>query len=88
METDWDGDPDALTPDSGAARQAGDDAVEALAKVTAGMASGEQRPEQQEMCRAVGETLVTGRYKILRSLKSGTIVKPDNTVDATPDSKS
>ena len=35
-----------------------------------------------------GETLVTGRYKILRSLKSGTIVKPDNSVDATADAKS
>jgi HlyD family secretion protein len=35
-----------------------------------------------------GETIVTGRYKILRSLKSGTIVKPDNSVDATTDAKS
>ncbi len=26
-----------------------------------------------------GQTIVTGRYKILRSLKSGTAVKPDNT---------
>ena len=31
------------------ARVAGDDAVAALAKVTAQMDSGEQRPEQQEM---------------------------------------
>jgi HlyD family secretion protein len=28
-----------------------------------------------------GDTIVTGRYKILRSLKSGTAVKPDNTPD-------
>ena len=49
------------------ARQAGDDAVEALAKVTAGMASGEQRPEQQEMCRAVGETLVTGTHLVVQA---------------------
>ncbi len=44
------------------ARQAGDDAVAALAKVTAQMASGEQRPEQQEMCQAVAEALVTGTH--------------------------
>jgi ATP-dependent DNA helicase DinG len=67
VETDWDGDPDAPAPDNGAARQAGDDAVEALAKVTAGMASGEQRPEQQEMCRAVGETLVTGTHLVVQA---------------------
>ena len=30
-----------------------------------------------------GDTLVTGRYKILRILKSGTVVKPDNTVETT-----
>ena len=30
-----------------------------------------------------GDTIVTGRYKILRSLKSGTAVKPDNSVDTT-----
>jgi HlyD family secretion protein len=29
-----------------------------------------------------GQTLVTGRYKILRTLKSGTVVKPDNTAEA------
>ncbi len=34
---------------------------------------------------APGQTLVTGRYKILRILKSGTVVKPDNTVDASAD---
>jgi ATP-dependent DNA helicase DinG len=44
------------------ARQAGDDAVEALVKVTAHLTSGEQRPEQQEMCRAVAEALVTGTH--------------------------
>jgi ATP-dependent DNA helicase DinG len=67
VESDWDEDLDDVTPDSGAARQAGDDAVEALAKVTAGMASGEQRPEQQEMCRAVGETLVTGTHLVVQA---------------------
>ncbi len=35
-----------------------------------------------------GQIIVTGRYKILRTLKSGTTVKPDNTVDATTDSSS
>ncbi len=33
----------------------------------------------------VGDTIVTGRYKVLRSLKSGTSVKIDNTVETTPD---
>ncbi|SNS73618.1 HlyD family secretion protein [Granulicella rosea] len=32
-----------------------------------------------------GDTIVTGRYKILRALTSGTTVKPDNSVDTTPD---
>jgi ATP-dependent DNA helicase DinG len=67
VETDWDGDLDAVVPDSGAARQAGDDAVEALAKVAATMATGEQRPEQQEMCRAVGEALVTGTHLVVQA---------------------
>jgi ATP-dependent DNA helicase DinG len=49
------------------ARQAGDDAVEALAKVTAGMTSGEQRSEQQEMCRAVGEAIVTGTHLVVQA---------------------
>ncbi len=41
------------------ARLAGDEAVAALAQVTAHLVGGEQRPEQQEMCRAVAEALVT-----------------------------
>ena len=41
------------------ARQAGDDAVAVLDKITAQMPGGEHRPEQQEMCRAVAEALVT-----------------------------
>jgi len=67
VDTEWDVDLDEPAPDSGAARQAGDDAVEALAKVTAGMANGEERPEQQEMCRAVGETLVTGTHLVVQA---------------------
>jgi HlyD family secretion protein len=35
-----------------------------------------------------GQTIVTGRYKILRALKSGTTVKPDNTPDIVGDSSS
>jgi HlyD family secretion protein len=31
-----------------------------------------------------GDEIVTGRYKILRALKSGTVVKRDNTVETTP----
>ena len=67
METDWDEGPDAPARDSEAARQAGDDAVDALAKVTAGLANGEQRREQQEMCRAVGEALVTGTHLVVQA---------------------
>ena len=35
-----------------------------------------------------GETIVTGRYKILRTLKSGTAVKPDNSVEKSDSSSS
>jgi HlyD family secretion protein len=34
-----------------------------------------------------GDQIVTGRYRILRALKSGTAVKIDNTVDTSPDEK-
>src|SRR5580658_9827063 len=64
MEDDWEEEeePEANRGVSAEARTAGDDAVSALAKVTAQMDSGEQRPEQQEMCRAVAEALVTGTH--------------------------
>ncbi len=35
-----------------------------------------------------GDEIVTGRYRVLRALKSGTIVKPDNTPEVSPDVKS
>ena len=35
-----------------------------------------------------GDQIVTGRYRILRGLKSGTAVKIDNSVEASPDDKS
>ena len=41
------------------ARQAGDDGVQGLDKITAQMSGGEHRPEQQEMCRAVAEAMAT-----------------------------
>ena len=41
---------------------AGDEAVAALARVTALLVGGEQRPEQQEMCRAVAEALASGTH--------------------------
>jgi ATP-dependent DNA helicase DinG len=62
MEVDWDEVVEAPAGDRTLARQAGDDAVVALAKVTAEMDNGEQRPQQQEMCRAVGQALVTGTH--------------------------
>jgi ATP-dependent DNA helicase DinG len=49
------------------ARQAGDDAVDGLDKITAQMAGGEHRPEQQEMCRAVAEALVTRTHLVVQA---------------------
>ena len=70
-EWDWEADGAAAGAPGGdlseEARQAGDDAVAALAKVTAQMASGEQRPEQQEMCRAVGEAMVVGTHLVVQA---------------------
>jgi HlyD family secretion protein len=34
-----------------------------------------------------GDEIVTGRYRVLRALKSGTIVKPDNTPEVSPDAE-
>jgi ATP-dependent DNA helicase DinG len=67
VDLDFDEEPWAPAPDPAEARQAGDDAVAALAKVTAELANGEQRPEQQEMCRAVGEALVTGTHLVVQA---------------------
>ena len=49
------------------ARRAGDDAVEALGKATAQMPGGENRPEQQEMCRAVAEAIVTRTHLVVQA---------------------
>jgi len=49
------------------ARQAGDDAVAGLDKITAQMPGGEHRPEQQEMCRAVAEALVTRTHLVVQA---------------------
>ena len=49
------------------ARQAGDDGVDGLDKITAQMAGGEHRPEQQEMCRAVAEALVTETHLVVQA---------------------
>ena len=35
-----------------------------------------------------GDQIVTGRYRILRALKSGSAVKVDNTLESSPDDKS
>ncbi len=74
MEESWI-DPDLGEVDSiGAAggstpdvRQAGDDAVAALDKITAQMPDGEHRPEQQEMCRAVAEALVSRTHLVVQA---------------------
>ena len=67
VDLDWDEEPWGRAPDTDEVRQAGDDAVAALAKVTAEISNGEQRPEQQEMCRAVGEALVTGTHLVVQA---------------------
>jgi ATP-dependent DNA helicase DinG len=73
VDADWQEDPESGPEDDRSrrdavdARQAGDDAVEALAKVTAGMANGEQRTQQQEMCHAVAEALVTGVHLVVQA---------------------
>ncbi len=49
------------------ARQAGDDAVAGLDKITAQMSGGEHRPEQQEMCRAVAEAVATHTHLVVQA---------------------
>jgi hypothetical protein len=63
----WGTGPTAGGSSSAEARQAGDDAVEALDKITAQMSGGEHRPEQQEMCRAVAEAVVTRTHLVVRA---------------------
>jgi ATP-dependent DNA helicase DinG len=48
-------------------RRAGDDGVDGLDKITAQMSGGEHRPEQQEMCRAVAEAMVTGTHLVVQA---------------------
>jgi ATP-dependent DNA helicase DinG len=66
-DVDWDEEPAERALNTDEVRRAGDDAVAALAKVTAEMSNGEQRREQQEMCRAVGEALVTGTHLVVQA---------------------
>src|ERR1700727_2367739 len=49
------------------ARVAGDDGVRGLDKITAQMSGGEHRPEQQEMCRAVAEAIVTRTHLVVQA---------------------
>ena len=49
------------------AGRAGDDAVEALDKITARMQGGEHRPEQQEMCRAVAQAVSTRTHLVVQA---------------------
>ena len=70
--TDAFDDADDFSPAVGAggaidARQAGDESVEGLDKITAQMPGGEHRPEQQEMCRAVAEALATGTHLVVEA---------------------
>ena len=74
MEESWDVgvdfdefDADSVGASPGDARQAGDDAVHGLDKITAQMSGGEHRPEQQEMCRAVAEAMATGTHLVVQA---------------------
>jgi len=75
VEDDWEDvegldEADVFDPAAGSAedaRQAGDDGVDGLDKITAQMPGGEHRPEQQEMCRAVAEALVTGTHLVVQA---------------------
>ena len=49
------------------ARQASDDGVDGLDKITAEMSGGEHRPEQQEMCRAVAQAVATGTHLVVQA---------------------
>ena len=49
------------------AREAGDDGVGGLDKITAQMSGGEHRPEQQEMCRAVAEAVATRTHLVVQA---------------------
>jgi ATP-dependent DNA helicase DinG len=49
------------------ATRAAHDATEALTQVTAQMANGERRPQQQDMTRAVAEALVTGTHLVVQA---------------------
>ena len=67
---DWDDDIAEVGDGRGAgsdALGAGRDAAAALERVTSQMASGEQRPQQKEMCVAVAEALVTGTHLIVQA---------------------
>jgi len=66
-EDDWDEEPEAEADADLVARAAGDDAVAALAKVTLQLSSGEERPEQQEMCRAVAEAMATRTHLVVQA---------------------
>ena len=63
-DLDSTGAPGGSAPD---ARQAGDDAVEALDKITARMQGGEHRPEQQEMRRAVAQAVSTRTHLVVQA---------------------
>src|SRR6202034_131715 len=62
----WDGELDSPR-DDGEAGRAGEAAVDALDAVTAQLVGGERRPQQQEMCRAVGEALVSGSHLVVQA---------------------
>jgi ATP-dependent DNA helicase DinG len=71
VDEDWDDEIDrdagGRTVDGAAGEQAGQAATQALARVTAQMPSGEERPQQQHMCRAVGAALTDGTHLVVQA---------------------
>ena len=71
VDEQWDRDADdevgtGADADRAAARAALQ-ATEALTRVTATMASGEERPQQQEMCQAVARALVNETHLVIQA---------------------
>lgn len=66
MDQDWDGESSGAEGASGAGLT-DQDAVVALARVTAQLANGERRPQQEEMCQAVGQALLTGTHLVVQA---------------------
>jgi ATP-dependent DNA helicase DinG len=67
VDDDWDQELVTRVGRADEAAQAGLESTAALSEVTARLANGEERPQQQQMCRAVGEALVEGTHLVVQA---------------------